>query len=194
MKLNLGCGYNKISGFVNVDAWAGCEPDIVWNVEETPWRLSEESALAGSRGFLPGSCCDDIAFIHSLEHMGSTLDRYLAIWKEIYRVSRPFCRIHLRFPHHLSDSQWGDPTHLRAISVHQLHLLSRKLCAECKERGWPNTPLADMLGVDFEVDKVELIQHPRMQDRGFAPEELFAQSQIELNVCEEVRVDMHAVK
>jgi hypothetical protein len=29
MKLNIGCGFNKHDGFVNVDQFPECEPDVL---------------------------------------------------------------------------------------------------------------------------------------------------------------------
>ena len=34
MKLNLGCGYNKLENYINVDHDANCKPDIVADLEE----------------------------------------------------------------------------------------------------------------------------------------------------------------
>jgi|GEM_PF-1906114 len=37
LKLNIGCGFNKIDGYVNVDAFPDCSPDVLWDLETTPW-------------------------------------------------------------------------------------------------------------------------------------------------------------
>jgi hypothetical protein len=39
MKLNLGCGFDKREGWLNVDSFAACEPDKLLDLESTPWDL-----------------------------------------------------------------------------------------------------------------------------------------------------------
>ncbi len=68
MKLNLGCGYNKLEGYVNVDIDKKCKPDIVANLEK---KLPFKS-----------SSVDEIIMFHSLEHLGQDTKTYLNIWKE----------------------------------------------------------------------------------------------------------------
>jgi hypothetical protein len=70
MKFNMGCGHNRIPGYVNVDAFAACEPDEVFDLEQTPWPW-------------PSGCAEEVLFIHSLEHMGADAKVFLAIIQEI---------------------------------------------------------------------------------------------------------------
>jgi len=44
MKLNLGCGYHKRSGFLNVDVRSECLPDMTVDLERTPWPWESDSA------------------------------------------------------------------------------------------------------------------------------------------------------
>ena len=73
MKLNLGCGYNKMDGFLNVDNQIRCQPDMIVDLEELPWPFESNSA-------------DELVLCHVLEHLGETRDIYLRIIQEIYRV------------------------------------------------------------------------------------------------------------
>ena len=37
MKLNMGCGQNKINGYLNIDKHSECEPDLQFDLEKFPW-------------------------------------------------------------------------------------------------------------------------------------------------------------
>lgn len=54
IKLNIGCGYKKISGYINLDVDPGVAPDLVCSIENL--CFSEES-------------CDVIYACHVLEHV-----------------------------------------------------------------------------------------------------------------------------
>ena len=59
LRLNLGCGNNKISGFLNVDIHG--EPDIRHDLEEFPWPWGSGTV-------------SEIVLNHVLEHLGKTSD------------------------------------------------------------------------------------------------------------------------
>ncbi len=138
MKLNLGCGQNKQEGYVNVDKYGSFAPDVVWNLESFPWPFESNSV-------------DEIVMHHSLEHMGESVEMFLGIMKELYRISAPGGKVFITVPHPRSDGFAGDPTHVRAINPAILSLFSKKKNREWKELGWPNTPLATYIDVDFDM-------------------------------------------
>ena len=88
MRLNLGCGSNKRDGFVNVDLSPLCDPDMVWNLEETPWPW-------------PDSSVSEVVLIHVLEHLGETTEKYFNVLRSmlwcpnrammIFCTMRPMC-------------------------------------------------------------------------------------------------------
>jgi hypothetical protein len=43
MKLNLGCGQNKRDGFVNIDKYPTFAPDLLWDLEQTPYPFEAGS-------------------------------------------------------------------------------------------------------------------------------------------------------
>lgn len=43
MTLNMGCGHNKMPGWLNVDAFPECNPDVVCDLENLPWPWPNDS-------------------------------------------------------------------------------------------------------------------------------------------------------
>jgi len=138
MKFNMGCGLNRMDGFINVDASAGAAADEVWDLETTPWPWAD-------------SCADEICFIHALEHMGGDPKVFLAIMQEIYRIAAPGCRVRVHVPHPRHDHFLNDPTHVRPITADGLRLFDRQLNEAWRRDGRSNTPLGLYLGVDFQI-------------------------------------------
>lgn len=138
MKLNLGCGRNRLEGYVNIDRFAAAEPDLLWNLEQVPWPFADESVT-------------EIRAVHVLEHLGERSETFLSIIQEMHRVLAPGGVIRITAPHHRSDGYWGDPTHVRPINSAVMSLFSKANCRMFAARGWPNTPLADYLDIDLEI-------------------------------------------
>lgn len=178
MRLNLGCGRRRLAGYVNVDKWPGCAPDLVCDLEQFPWPWADGAA-------------EEIRLVHCLEHLCERRDDYLCLWQDIYRVTAPGGLVHIRVPHPLSDTYLGDPTHVRAITPVQMLLLSRRQCAEYRARDAANTPLAEILGVDFEMSNVQYVPAPAYVALGEA--ELRQLVGRQWNVIDEMRWDMRKV-
>ncbi|WP_394764292.1 hypothetical protein [Phenylobacterium sp.] len=142
MKFNMGCGHRKLAGFINVDTSVLCEPDEVVDLEVLPWPW-------------PDGCASEIRFIHSLEHMGQTPSGFLGIMCEIYRLATDGCEITIHVPHPRHDNFLNDPTHVRPITAGTLALFDKRLCENALALGGANTPLALMLGLDFETVATE---------------------------------------
>ena len=138
MRLNLGCGYNKPEGWFSVDSSPACEPDLVLDLNQTPWPWETNTV-------------SEVMMHHSLEHMGETTERFLAIMCELYRVCKDEARISLRVPHPRHDAFICDPTHVRIITPATLDLFNRHMNDRWIREHKSNTPLAHYLGVDFRV-------------------------------------------
>ena len=80
MKLNLGCGENQRTGYVNVDVCGS--PDVVCDLAAFPWPWATDSV-------------DEIRAEHFLEHV----DDYAATILEIHRILKPGGLLWLRVPH-----------------------------------------------------------------------------------------------
>jgi len=184
MKLNLGCGQNKRDGFVNIDKYATFSPDVVWDLEQTPYPFEADSIT-------------EIAATHVLEHLGQNTDVFLGIIEELHRILTPGGTILIKVPHYRGDGYWGDPTHVRTITPLIISLFSKKNCRMFAERGWPNTPLADYLDVDFEVHSVDLALMPpwaqRLQDGEVSRVELDHAMNTLWNVVDEITMVVRKV-
>lgn len=185
MRFNMGCGHNKLPGWINVDSAAASAPDQVWDLEQTPWPW-------------PDNCAEAVRFIHSLEHMGGDPKVFLAIMTELYRISAPGCAIEIHVPHPRHDNFINDPTHVRAITPSMMRLFDRELNDKWKAQGASNSPLAHYTGVDFQLAEVLQIPVEEYRERvnsGDLSRETFARYAREKhNVVEEIRISLIARK
>lgn len=149
MKLNMGCGHRKREGYVNVDMFDACAPDVLWNLETVPWPWADDSA-------------DEVLFQHSMEHLGQATPVFLGIMRELYRICRNGATVQIDVPHPRHDFYLGDPTHVRPITPQVLSLFDRSLNDEWQRAGnFATTPLAHYLGVDFRiVNTVMVLDEP----------------------------------
>ncbi len=90
MRLNPGCGNNKIEGYLNVDSQESCAPDQVVDLETFPWPFGDNSV-------------DEIIMSHVLEHLGETMEIYLSIITELYRICQPDAEINITVLHPRHD-------------------------------------------------------------------------------------------
>ena len=138
LKLNVGCGFKKLEGYVNVDFEAGCHPDMVHDIRSTPWPFAESSVT-------------EIVISHVLEHVGGTAEEFKAIVREVYRVLAPDGIWKVFVPHPGHDAFPSDPTHVRQITVESFRLLSKKINDRCRETGDGSSQLGYYWDVDFEI-------------------------------------------
>ena len=185
MKLNLGCGFNKKDGYINVDKYDSCQPDLAIDLEVTPWpfRTSE---------------IDEVLFNHSLEHMGEETVTFLAIVKELHRVCKPGATVQINVPHPRHDNFIGDPTHVRIITPQLLSIFSKKLNHQWIEMGAANTPLAIYLDVDFEVRHVtQLVEQKYLtlvQEGKISDEDLALMMNERNNVVSDYQITLEVIK
>ena len=92
--LNLGCGRKRIENAINVDRTGETEPDVVHDLNETPWPF-------------PDSSFQSVNVYDVIEHF----ENVVQIMEEIHRVSRSGARVHITVPHFSCANAFTDPTH-----------------------------------------------------------------------------------
>ena len=185
MRLNLGCGFNKLDGCVNVDKSPDCRPDKVVDLEVFPWPFGDDSV-------------DEIHMIHVLEHLGAQSDVYLNIFKEMYRICCPNAKIRIVVPHPRHDHFLDDPTHVRAVTPLGLALFSKKLNHEWIKKGNANTPLGVYIDVDFELVSHTMTLAPywekKMQNGKMTQEEIQRATEMYNNVVTQYEFLLKVIK
>ena len=185
MRLNLGCGFDKKAGWVNVDKMPQSGPDQVVDLETTPWPWADNSVR-------------EVEMRHVLEHLGASTDTYLAIIKELWRVCEPGAQVRIVVPHPRHDHYLNDPTHVRPITVQGLEMFSQKRNHEWQKSGKPNTPLGLYLDVDFEIVSFDVLPDEpwrgRLQRGEMQGSELQEAMRMYANVIMETTIVMRAVK
>ncbi|MGL4552054.1 MAG: class I SAM-dependent methyltransferase [Gemmataceae bacterium] len=92
--LHLGAGQKYDPRAVNVDLVASTGPDLVHDLDRTPWPL-------------PDGRFEEVWAYDVLEH----LDDLIAVMEEIHRVCRPGAVVKVTVPHFSSSNAFTDITH-----------------------------------------------------------------------------------
>lgn len=183
MKLNLGCGFRRLEGFMNVDRFPDCRPDVIHDLESVPWPWDADTV-------------DEVVMSHVLEHLGADRDVFFGVLRELYRVCRHDARLTVTVPYPRHDDFLIDPTHVRPIMPEFFQMLSKANCREWQVRGAADTPLALHIGVDFEIERTQLVLDPywRGQRGRISKEDLVFAIKHYANVVKEATVVLRAVK
>jgi len=96
IKLDIGCGKNKIAGWTGIDAIVFDGVDIVHDVRERPWPFEDDSV-------------DEVHSSHFLEHLTGT--ERISFFNEMYRVLKPKATARIITPAWSNERAYGDPTH-----------------------------------------------------------------------------------
>lgn len=141
-KINLGCGFFKLDGMINVDSSEFVEPDQVVDLNQVPWPYEDDEF-------------QHIVAKDILEHLGNDKNSLVDIIKEMYRVSENGAVWEVQVPHHRCDHAWDDPTHKRPITVGTFDLFNQKKLIEGMEIGRSDSTLSVELGIDIDVCDVK---------------------------------------
>ena len=156
-KLNLGCGFDKRDGFVNADSFTECAPDLMMDIEETPWPIDDNQF-------------DYVLMKHVLEHVGETFATFRRVMRELYRVTANGAITEIQVPHFRHDTYWSDPTHVRAFTPLTFTMMSKRQNDEWIAKRANYSMIAYALGVDFEVEEAVQVYDNRWLEREAAGE------------------------
>ena len=136
VKIDIGCGANKVHGFIGVDTRALPGVDIVMDLEKYPWPI-------------PTDCASTLVSSHVLEHINpgkvdarlvglielmlkkkviteAEIKEYIGDYDfessfvrfmdEAWRILKPGGEFMIRVPYAGTVGYWQDPTHINPIS------------------------------------------------------------------------------
>lgn len=82
-RLNIGCGSNKIEGFINIDSEPECNPDLVHDIVDDPLPYADQSI-------------NEITLFHSIEHIPKRYHQVILL--DFHRVLVPNGRLFISYP------------------------------------------------------------------------------------------------
>jgi len=127
MRLNLGCGYFKEEGWVNVDAFENCNPDEVWDLNKFPYPWEDNSI-------------DEITMRHILEHIPD----WWSAFCECARILKPGGELHIHVP---------DESNATALTYRDHH----HVFARCSFHGIQGATHGTSAWAETENDKIPLV-------------------------------------
>lgn len=97
--LNLGCGRKRLQNAINVDLVMEVKPDVVHDLNQTPWPFDENEFAEVYANDVIEHCSDIVV-----------------IMDEIHRVCRDGAIVRITTPHFSSANAFTDPTHRHFFS------------------------------------------------------------------------------
>lgn len=135
MKINIGGGYKRYPGFLNLDMDPHTNPDHIVNLEKDVLPFDDNTI-------------SEVKAHHILEHLG---EGFFHLIQELYRVCKDGAIIDIVVPHHRHDIFLADPTHRRPILIEGLRLFSKKYNYDHIEKHGSSSGLGIAFDVDFEI-------------------------------------------
>ena len=151
-KLNMGCGFNKMDGYWNVDVERKCNPDEVVDLEVTPWPYED-------------NFFEQINANNILEHLGQTPRQFTNIMKEMYRVSMNGATWTIQVPHHRCDLYWDDYTHVRVLTPKTFKMFDQQVNFESIRKKLSDSTFGIYHNMDLEITDVQynMVEYWRQQ-------------------------------
>jgi SAM-dependent methyltransferase len=99
-KLNVGCGHDIRTGYVNLDVASLPGVDVVHDLAVFPWPFGDDAF-------------DEVLMMSVLEHLPNVVGTI----EEVWRICRDGARVAVCVPHWNSRTAWLDPTHIRPFDA-----------------------------------------------------------------------------
>lgn len=145
IKLDLGCGKNKRTGFTGVDIFSGA--DIQWDLTIFPWPWDDNSV-------------DQIYCSHFIEHLPMGFidgqDLFFKFFDECWRILKPERFMEVICPNARSNRAFQDPTHRRFIVSETFLYLSENFR---KINGLDHY----LVKCNFDISVSPIISNPELQ-------------------------------
>lgn len=100
MKLNLGCGYKKLNGYINIDVSTEVNPDYVMDLDNPKWKKEWKGKI------------EYVLLDNVLEH----LEKPIKLLESIKEIRKKGCIIDIRVPYHYEKS---DTFHHKIAGFHE---------------------------------------------------------------------------
>lgn len=176
-RLNMGCGYLKLDGYVNADISIKVNPDIVVDFSKTRWDEFKDNEF------------NHIVAKDILEHIPGD---FCNVIKEMYRISKNGAIWEIQFPHHRCDHAVDDPTHIRLLTEKTFKMFDRDVLNKLHQDGRSESMLAFEHGVDIQVCEVkhDFIDFwvKKVNNKELTIEQLYEMSNFYNNVIESVKI------
>lgn len=105
IRLDIACGNNKQKGFFGIDAQDLPGVDLVYDLNQYPWPLPDESVVTAVSS-------------HYVEHINPADGGFLKFMDEVWRILVPEGNLAISTPYGGSSRYWQDPTHCNGCNEH----------------------------------------------------------------------------
>ncbi|UTS52179.1 hypothetical protein [Synechococcus phage BUCT-ZZ01] len=176
-RLNMGCGFKKLDGFINADRSSICSPDVIVDFSKHYWDEFKDNEF------------NHIVAKDILEHLPGD---FCQVIKEMYRISKNGAIWEIQFPHHRCDHAYDDPTHVRVLTQKTFKMFDRVEIQRMHKDGMSESRLAFEHGVDIQVCEVQydFIDYwtKKVQNKEMTVEELYEALSFYNNVATSVKL------